>query len=470
MMASTKTCPAATKFQYDYLNDDICDDGSVDYALTRKVPKALRDAIAEGKKLLVLINPPYAEAMNADATRGAGDAGAKENVAATNMGRSMAGYGYAARELFVQFLVRIAREIPNATVACFSKMKHVVAPNFESFRDRWDAKYLGGFVVHSKAFEGLKGDFPIGFLIWKLQASNKRASTLTEIHSEVIDKFGKPIGSKTFRVVSSSRLLGDWIVRAKPNDTPALPLSKAMTPVGKAKDLRGDRWADDAIGGLISLGSDVQHSMQTALLSSGYCSAGGLLVTKTNIDQVAAVFTVRRIVKHKWVNDRDQFTAPTESLTADFTNDCLVWMLFNNGNQTVGADGIEWQGKKWSLVNHFIPFTEAEVGAPGRFESDFMLQHLKSKRLSTEAKAVLAEGKRLWVTFFEHTDTHKVRKELRLNRPDVGWHQIRNSLKLRNSSDDFLPVSTAAFDGAYNKLTEKIRPEVYTFGFLQKDD
>ena len=367
MMASTKTCPAATKFQYDYLNDDIRDDGSIDYNLTRKVPQALRDAIAQGRPLLVLINPPYAEAMNADATRGEGNATAKERVAATKMGATMTGYGYAARELFVQFLVRIAREIPSATIACFSKMKHVVAPNFEPYRERWNATYLGGFVVHSKAFEGLKGDFPIGFLIWKLQPTDRQVPKLLEVRTEVIDKNAKPIGAKTFRVVAASRLLGDWIVRARPNETPALPLSKAMTPAGNAKDLRGDRWADNAIGGLISLGSDVQHSMQTALLSSGYCSAGGLLVTTDNLDQVAAVFTVRRVVKHSWVNDRDQFTAPTEPLTAEFIGDCLVWMLFNNGNQSVGADGIEWQGKKWNLVNHFVPFTEEEVGAPVSF-------------------------------------------------------------------------------------------------------
>ena len=471
MMASTKTCPAATKFQYDYLNDDVRPDGTIDYSMTNKVPQPLRDAIASGKKILALINPPYAEAMNAVATRGDGDAAAKEKVAATRMGESMGGYGYAARELFVQFLVRIAREIPNVTIACFSKMKHVVAPNFEPFRERWNANYLGGFVVHSKAFEGLKGDFPIGFLIWKLEPPSKKVPALTEVRTEVIDKNAKPIGAKTFRVVAANRLLGDWISRARPNDTPALPLSKAMTPASeKAKDLRGDRWADNAIGGLISLGSDVQHSMQTALLSSSYCSAGGLLVTKDNVDQVAAVFTVRRIVKHSWITDRDQFTAPTEPLTAEFTGDCLVWMLFNNGNQTVGADNIVWRGKTWSLVNHFIPFTEDEVGAPGPFESDFMQRHLSTSKLSEEAKAVLTQAKALWKAFFAETDPHSVRKELRLSRADVGWHQIRNAMKLRNAGGDFVPVSTAAFDQAYAALTEKTRPGVYTFGFLQKDD
>ncbi|MDD2833608.1 MAG: hypothetical protein PHD12_06300 [Methylotenera sp.] len=68
VMKATKTCVAATRFQYDYLNDDITDDGKIDYSLTNKVPETLRKAIAEGKKILVLINPPYAEAMNRENT------------------------------------------------------------------------------------------------------------------------------------------------------------------------------------------------------------------------------------------------------------------------------------------------------------------------------------------------------------------------------------------------------------------
>ncbi len=38
VMRATKTCVAAQRFQYDYLNDDITDDGKIDYSLTNKVP------------------------------------------------------------------------------------------------------------------------------------------------------------------------------------------------------------------------------------------------------------------------------------------------------------------------------------------------------------------------------------------------------------------------------------------------
>lgn len=64
VMKATKTCVSAERFQYDYLNDDITDDGHIDYSLTNKVPERLRKAIADGKKILVLINPPYGEAGN----------------------------------------------------------------------------------------------------------------------------------------------------------------------------------------------------------------------------------------------------------------------------------------------------------------------------------------------------------------------------------------------------------------------
>ncbi len=50
VMKATKTCVAATRFQYDYLNDDINDFGQIDYSLTNKMPAGLRQAIADGKR------------------------------------------------------------------------------------------------------------------------------------------------------------------------------------------------------------------------------------------------------------------------------------------------------------------------------------------------------------------------------------------------------------------------------------
>jgi hypothetical protein len=107
------------------------------------------------------------------------------------------------------------------------------------------------------------------------------------------------------------------------------------------------------------------------------------------------------------------------------------------------------------------------VNAPDRFESDFMVQYLSDKTLSAEAQPVLDEGRELWKAFFAHTDVRTVRDEFKLNRPDVGWYQIRNALKKRNSSGDTAPVNFAPFEQAYQALTDKLQPQVFSLGFLR---
>lgn len=469
VMHATKTCVAASRFQYDYLNDDITDDGSIDYTVTNKIPNGLRKAIAEGKKILVLINPPYAEATNAENTGIGSTTENKSGVAKTKFAAvGMNEYGKASNELYTQFVGRIAKEIPNATLAMFSTLKYVIAPTLETFRQKWNAKYLGGFIVHSKSFDGLKGDFPIGFLIWKTDMKAKQKVPFTEVITEVLDKRVTPVGEKIFHAASNHELLTNWIDRPKTNKFDIVPLKNAVVPATATKDLRGTKWSDNAIGYMLSGGNDLQHAgIQTVIFSSGYGSARGYFINPENLEKIAIVFSVRRLIKPTWLNDRDQFLQPTEPLTDEFKNDCLIWMLFNGSNLTASANELEWNNKQWSIVNHFIPYTEEDVNAPERFESDFMVRYMQEKTFSAEADAVLQEGKKLWQAYFAHTDVRSLRDELKLNRADVGWYQIRKALQARNSSGDFPPVSFTPFEEVYKSLTEKLQPEVYRLGFLK---
>ena len=107
------------------------------------------------------------------------------------------------------------------------------------------------------------------------------------------------------------------------------------------------------------------------------------------------------------------------------------------------------------------------MGAPERFESDFMVQYLCDKTLSAEAALVLNEGKKLWQAYFSQTDEHGVRESLKLNRADVGWYQIRKALEARNTNGYSAPVRFEAFKTAYETLGDKLRPQVYTLGFMR---
>lgn len=73
----------------------------------------------------------------------------------------------------------------------------------------------------------------------------------------------------------------------------------------------------------------------------------------------------------------------------------------------------------------------------------------------------------IWKAYFSETDVHTVRDTLKLNKPYVGWYQVRNALKSRNESGDYQPMSFTDFENAYKELGDKLRPQVYEYGFLR---
>lgn len=464
IMRSNPAFAGATIFQYDYLNDDVTDFGEIDYSLSNKLPLALRQAIGDAKAgtkgakpILVLINPPYAESGSGIAKGDTNKIGV-EKTRVNGWMREM-NVGYASKELFVQFLVRIARELSNATLAMFSTLKYVNAPNFEPFRRVWQASFLGGFVVHSRAFESLKGNFPIGFLIW----DQRKKLPLGDISTIVLDRRGSIIGEKTYAVRPASSLLNVWMTRTIAKGGPALPLSNALTV---ARNPRLKKQYDGALGYLYASNNDMQHAGQETLITSSIFTGGnggGFYITPENLWQAAVVFTVRAVTAHTWQNHNDQFFQPSEPMTDEFKSDCLVWMLFAGKNLSAGADGLRWNERDWSLINHFIPFTENEVGAAGRFESDAMVRHMAGMTLSLEAQAVLDEGRALFQRFHATQFPRKIRDALKLGRPDAGWYQVRRALGAYGETEltDFDPMRTA-----FVALSQKIRPMVFSLGFL----
>lgn len=469
IIKSTKICVGATVFQYDYLNDDIAEDGSINYNMTKKMPPALIEAITskdkeKKKKLLVLINPPYAEATNFDniANGYRGDqAQNKSGVASLSKVRQtmMDGLGKAANEISCQFLVRLAKEVPDATVAMFCTLKYVSAENFKEFRENWKNKYLGGFLCPSWLFEGLSGEFPISFLVWKTGA---KIEFPEEILVDALDENLELVQKKKFYSPKKNELLNKWFQRARTDKKHfVVPLKNAVSVSTSKVYLQ--TWSKGAVAYFHCNSNDMQHAEQmTSLYSSVFGSAHGLYVNKENFEKVAMTFVARRIERPTWLNDRDQFYQPTCEVSQDFIADCVVWMVFNRCNKTASADDLEWEGKKWKLTNHFIPFTEEEVGASEKFESYFLSDWIREHELSAEAQKVLDQGRELWSLFFSDMCEKKLRDEYHVTNSSVGWFQIRRILEERYGNDTF-----DSFNIAYSELTTKLHSQVYEFGFLR---
>ena len=157
-------------FQFDFLNDDFS-----------KLPKALQEILNDEKKrkkLIIFINPPYAEAGSAKTQRGTGEHKAQVAKETKIYDEYQPLISSACNELFAQFFIRIYKEIPNCILASFSTPKYL---NFIKFRQEFKAKFLKGFIVPAHTFDNVDSDFPIGFLIWDLSKHEKMKKVSLEL-------------------------------------------------------------------------------------------------------------------------------------------------------------------------------------------------------------------------------------------------------------------------------------------------
>ena len=146
-------------------------DSKCPHCIESKLPKSLQEILKNDekrKKLIIFINPPYAEAGTTAQTAGTGKN--KDGVALGNATyeRYKDSMGKASNELFAQFFFRIYKEIPHCHLAAFSKLKYINSSNFVKFRETFQAKFLKGFIAPAYTFDNVKGNFPIGFLVWDL--------------------------------------------------------------------------------------------------------------------------------------------------------------------------------------------------------------------------------------------------------------------------------------------------------------
>ncbi len=356
-------------FQFDFLNDPLFDevDKNGNIIMKSKLPKSLQDIIRDPekrKKLVIYINPPYAEASNARTVTRSGQnrAGLSKSIIQE---RYKTRLGRAGNELFAQFYARIVDEIPTVVLALFSTLKIVQAPNFRDFRREFRAKPGRFFLVPAKTFDNVNGEFPIGFQIW--HTGTEQIFQQTE--ADVYDKKGVYIGKKNLYSYDESRLIIEWL---------RLFYNK------KEKHYAYLRF----------LGTDFQNNKGVFITLSPSANdlkqVKGTWITPNNIIPMSVYFAVRLGIDATWLNDRDQFLSPSDGWQTDteFQADCLAFTLFHGQNRISSEHG----------TNHWIPFTEEEVGAQEKFESHFMSDFIhgriqKALRTEEEKREYEKDGK-----------------------------------------------------------------------------
>ncbi|MGT0103104.1 hypothetical protein [Helicobacter pylori] len=441
-------------FQFDFLNDDF-----------KKAPKSLQEILKDKeklKKLIIYINPPYAEATSAKTPSGTGknkDLVARGNLICEKYKDEL---NKANNELFAQFFIRIYKELNGCIMASFSKLKYLNSSNFKKFREVFKAKFLEGFMVPADTFDNVKGQFPIGFLVWDTAIPPLKPTNA--INLEVFDSLGEFLGYKTFKpIVDKVKNINAWI---KNYDN-----KKAQATMGFMENPTPDFQNNNFLCVLNQQGT--RHNNYFGL-------------TLTNLLIGAIYFSIRHCIKATWQNDRDQFYAPYDDAFQDdseFKNNCLTFMLFHTQNRITTTQG----------TNHFIPFDEEEVGAKERYASHVLLDFLKVKlkeqtqnnnlfnsskkerkplEFSETALSVLNAGREIY-RYYHAQDF--INHDYNAN---VSLYDIKEFFQGRNAQGK-LNLPAKAKDKHYRQLysnlqdalkylAKEIQPKVYEYGFLRE--
>lgn len=422
-------------FKFDFLNDDFS-----------KLPDGLKKIIndpGEREKLLIYINPPYAESSNAKQIGGTGRN--KTGVALTNIYQnSQTIIGTAARELYAQFLYRIYNEIHGCKTAHFAKLKALQSSNFKKFRQYFIARLESLCLVPANTFDNVKGQFPIGFFIWDTKINEK----FTYISADTYDREGNKGLSKKIYCYDNRKLVIDWLRNYYDNN-------------------------NTRIASLRFAGTDIQNQMRTFLTSKPSendikkCLVTS--VTAYNLIVISIYLVIRKAIKATWVNDRDQYLFPKESWKEDyeFQSNCLVYAIFNNEVRSAESP-VSW-----------IPFSEAEIEAKDAFSNHFMYSFIngKEKLVKPDSQKKLLEGEA--AGFFPKIDFSPeavavmsaargifryYHSKENIN-PDAFFTDIKDYFR-KNKDDPIYDSLYANYKDAINTLSRAIGPKIYEHGFL----
>jgi hypothetical protein len=442
-------------FQFDFLNDEF-----IPVSKGGKMPDNLYNIVSnkeKREKLVIYINPPYAEHGNRTTFAGEGDH--KTSVATTSniYNKFNKIVGTATRELFAQFFLRIHDEIDGCILASFSTLKHINSQNFLKFRQYFKGQYINGFICEANTFDNVKGKFPIGFLLWNLSVKNE----IKHVKTDIVNDLGEFIGVKSFYAYGPKDFISGWL--------------------RKFYDKQ-----NNVLGYMILPGVDMQQQNGVYITlqptDSDIAQHKTAIITKENLTVMTIYLAIRQVIKPIWLNNRDQFLYPNDLWRSDddFQNDCLVYSLFDGQNKVTSKNN----------ANHWIPFTEKEVNAKAKFESNFMTDFMagkikkenikdtlfnheeivESKPLvfSDEATAVLDAGRELWKYYHSQNDI-----DINVN---ASFYDIRAYFQGANEKGR---MNARSEDATYSKLigdlrnnlsvlADKIKPKVYEYEFLKE--
>ena len=473
--------PGANLFRYDFLNDDSSPFFTERNTLPPSVDKMLREAATAGKRLVFLMNPPYAEHSNAGTT-----GTSKAGIALTAVNTQMTGakMGLSSRQLYAQFMYRSAKladqyGFKKHTVALYSKPTFMCSGSYKPFRDFWYARlnYQSGMLFQASHFADVSGQWGVSFTLWSEGVTNSKCDlpvALKDIRNfEVIETSVKPFYNSDGR--EASKWVREPIKGLKGVDAPQMSSGLKIQSDGDKTLVQSAALNFNChANNLMKSGTDV---FLTSSCSTG--NAGVSVIPGESFRRAIALYAARKLVTGDWKNDKDEYLAPNTKLPGyeQWNDDAVIYALLHTSNNCTAMRNVQYKGRVWRIKNNFWHKTRAEsrvlydhascaqITADLRAEvtDSYLASILPTLDLSPEARECLAQLDALLVSTLPHRESFATaRPELHLMAHDAGVYQLKHLFR------EYEPEAWSALQASLKALADKLRPGVFAFGFLRQ--
>lgn len=466
--------PEATKFQFDFLNDEIVSKNSLLGVYNDKLPKGLKDALINNKPIVFFINPPYA-------TAGIKGENSKKGCANTKINAQMKNdkIGACCQNLYAQFLYRILmikREfnLTNCYIALFSPTLFLTGSSWSKFRNVYLNEFTFDSGVQFKAshFADCSDSWGISFSIWHngetFEKNNFNYTLIDNENGEIVE-YGEKVVYNIDNKISAS----EWI---KCTEKATLDIPHVSSGI-KVNGSTG-KAVKNMIGYIYNKSNNVdKNTQECALFSTIFSDGHGQNITTDNFDRCTALFSARKLIEKNWVNSKDEYLAPNTEHPAynEFVNDSLIYSLFHSSSNQSSLRNVDYKGKKWDIKNEFFWLSNKEIenlsntnGFTQTYndartsKERYVYNKLQTITLSPEAQDVLDKASDIVRNTFKYRELfNQEHPEYQIMNWDCGWYQIKALAKEYAKSD------YEEFVKLYKKLADKMRPMVYTLGFLK---
>lgn len=456
--------PEATKFQFDFLNDEL-----------DKLPLGLKNALERKKPILFLINPPYATAGSSGKTKSnkEGVKGAKSMILEHMKKEKVSG----TNELYAQFLYRIGKikekyDI-DVKIALICNPKFITGPKFSKFRNYFLSHFdfVSGVIFNAGHFSNVSASWGITINIWQ----NGNAIDKTMFEHEVLDvnEEGEIVSKGCKTLYYTNKNVGSYF-RLKnvvyDCDYPTMNNALSVTNITK-------RFSDSFFGNIETHGMSVSQFRSFLFFFSG-ASGSGSPISHENFTEAMNVYAAGKLAEQSWLNEKDEMMIPdvTHYLYQQFSDDAVVFSIFHGLASSMR--NVDREGKLWNIKNEFFWMSRDEIKELAEkcdFESlyndanasddRYVYKKLQNLNISNEARAVLDKASDIVrKTFIYREELHKDHPEYHLNTWDAGWYQIKKMVNelgmFKNDMNEFKNI--------FNTLSDKMRPMVYELGFLRR--